>query len=137
LANETIDELSKRSVHYATQMLATEYNSGDALAHGDFTAKTNLGYTVYAEATKNPGSGSDSYKNVSYFGIELDGVPYDVCLQILKDYPTPLKIDVFGHLFDEVNLDICLKDQPNNMYFYYSKYMDTEAVDDIEIRETE
>ena len=41
-ANETIDELNKRAVVYATQVLNNEIRSGETLSNGEFGDKTAL-----------------------------------------------------------------------------------------------
>ena len=43
-ANETIDELNKRAVVYATQVLNNEIRSGETLSNGEFGDKTALDY---------------------------------------------------------------------------------------------
>ena len=98
-ANETMEELNNRAIVYATQLKDGDLFSGTALRNGEFGDKTALGYGVSATVSE--------YENE--FNVAVNGVPFEVCEQILKNYKIPTEISVNGNIYNDVteNIDIC------------------------------
>ena len=112
-ANETIDELNKRAVVYATQVLNNEIRSGETLSNGEFGDKTALGYDVEANKSYYPDE----------FEVTLSNYPSEVCRDILKNYMIPYQIIVSGKVYDPTsdNYTICGEDgetAPETLFVY-------------------
>ena len=101
-ANETIDELNKRAVIYATQVLNNTLQAGEYLSHGEYGDKTALGYTIEANNSYYPNE----------FEVTLTNYPSEVCRDILKNYMIPYQIIVEGKVYDpdSDNFGICGND---------------------------
>lgn len=98
-ANETMDELNHRSVVYAAHLENESLGAGETISNGEYGNKTALGYTVKAVVSEYDGE----------FNIIIDDIPSKVCVQILKNYPTPVEILANGSKYDDVtqNTTIC------------------------------
>ena len=112
-ANETIDELNKRAVVYATQVLNNTLQSGEPLSNGEFGDKTALGYDIEANKSYYPDE----------FEVTLSNYPSEVCRDILKNYMIPYQIIVSGKVYDPTsdNYSICGEDgetAPETLFVY-------------------
>ena len=112
-ANETMDELNKRAVVYATQVLNNTLQSGEILNNGEFGDKTALGYDVEANKSYYPDE----------FEVTLSNYPSEVCRDILKNYMIPYQIIVSGKVYDPTsdNYSICGEDgegAPETLFVY-------------------
>ena len=112
-ANETIDELNKRAVVYATQVLNNEIRSGETLSNGEFGDKTALDYDIEAKKSYYPDE----------FEVTLTNYPSEVCRDILKNYTIPYQIIVSGKVYDprSDNYSICGEDgetAPETLFVY-------------------
>ena len=112
-ANETMDELNKRAVVYATQVLNNTLQSGEILNNGEFGDKTALGYDVEANKSYYPDE----------FEVTLSNYPSEVCRDILKNYTIPYQIVVAGKVYDprSDNYSICGEDgetAPETLFVY-------------------
>ena len=112
-ANETMDELNKRAVVYATQVLNNTLQSGEILNNGEFGDKTALGYDVEANKSYYPDE----------FEVTLSNYPSEVCRDILKNYMIPYQIIVSGKVYDprSDNYSICGEDgegAPETLFVY-------------------
>ena len=112
-ANETIDELNKRAVVYATQVLNNTLQSGEILNNGEFGDKTALGYDIEANKSYYPDE----------FEVTLSNYPSEVCRDILKNYTIPYQIIVSGKVYDPTsdNYTICGEDgetAPETLFVY-------------------
>ena len=118
-ANETMDELNKRAVVYATQVLNNTLQSGEILSNGEFGDKTTLGYDVSAVASE--------YENE--FEIVLSNYPSEVCRDILKNYTVPLEIIIGNTRYnqDSDNVTICGEETAPETVFVYAADLDGDA----------
>ena len=112
-ANETIDELNKRAVVYATQVLNNTLQAGEYLSHGEYGDKTALGYTIEANNSYYPNE----------FEVTLTNYPSEVCRDILKNYMIPYQIVVANKVYDpdSDNFGICGNDgetAPETLFIY-------------------
>ena len=85
-SNETMDELNRRAMMYGLQMENGDLLSGTILRNGEFGDKTTLGYGVEGFVSGDP----------TYFEIALSNVPREVCRDMVKNYTSPVLIDVNG-----------------------------------------
>ena len=111
-ANETMDELNKRAVVYATQVLQNALAADTVLSNGEFGDKTTLGYDVEAVVS--------SYE--SEFKIALSNYPSEVCRDILKNYTIPLEIIIGNTRYnrDSDNVTICGEESAPETVFVYA-----------------
>ena len=84
--NETMDELNRRAIMYAIQLEQGVPASGTVLSNGEFGPKTTLGYGAEGYVSSDTG----------YFEIALKEVPSSVCRGLVRDYTSPVLIDVNG-----------------------------------------
>ena len=130
-ANETMDELNKRAVVYATQVLNNEIRSGETLSNGEFGDKTALGYDIEANKSYYPDE----------FEVTLSNYPSEVCRDILKNYMIPYQIIVSGKVYDPTsdNYTICGEDgegAPETL-FVYTADLNQEKEEGLEISGTD
>ena len=109
-ANETIDELNSRAIVYATQLENGDLLSGTILRNGEFGDRTSLGYRISATVSE--------YENE--FNVAVNGVPFEVCEQILKNYTIPTEISVNGNIYNDMdeNIDICGEGDTNMIFAF-------------------
>ncbi len=121
-ANETMDELNKRAVVYATQVLQNDLAADTVLNDGEFGDKTTLGYDV--EAVVSP------YE--SEFEIVLSNYPSEVCRDILKNYTVPLEIIIGNTRYnrDSDNVTICGEESAPETVFVYAADLDDNAYEE-------
>ena len=85
-ANEIINELNARALSVSAQMLSTTtpYESDEVIEDG-FGNTLAVGYSAESAV---------SSQNPEYFEITINGIPSEVCTQILRDYENPIMIFV-------------------------------------------
>ena len=85
-ANEIINELNARALSVSAQMLSatTPYESDEVIEDG-FGNTLAVGYSAESAV---------SSQNPDYFEITINGIPSEVCTQILRDYENPIMIFV-------------------------------------------
>lgn len=115
-ANETMDELNKRSVLHATQLLQDGVPADGYLSQREFGDNTILGYGVEAKASV--------YENE--FEITLRNYPSEVCRDILKNYTIPIEIIVGNTRYnpESDNDTICGDEIAPDTVFVYTADLD-------------
>ena len=119
-SNETMDELNRRAILYALQMESGDLLSGTILRNGEFGDKTTLGYGVEGFVSGDP----------TYFEIALSNVPREVCRDMVKNYTSPVLIDVNGTEYDTPSdeWEACGSEALTpEMLFVYSKDLNNTA----------
>lgn len=116
-ANETMDELNKRSVLHATQLLQDGVPADGYLSQREFGDNTILGYGVEAKASV--------YENE--FEITLRNYPSEVCRDILKNYTIPIEIIVGNTRYnpESDNDTICGDEIAPDTVFVYTADLET------------
>ena len=114
--NETMDELNRRAIMYAIQLEQGVPASGTVLSNGEFGPKTTLGYGVEGYVSSDTG----------YFEIALKEVPSSVCRGLVRDYTSPVLIDVNGTEYETPSdeWEACGEDVLSEMAFVYTQDLD-------------
>ena len=119
-SNETMDELNRRAMMYELQMENGDLLSGTILRNGEFGDRTSLGYGVEGFVSGDP----------TYFEIALSNVPRGVCRDLVKNYTTPVLIDVNGTEYETPSdeWEACGNEALTpEMLFVYSKDLNNTA----------
>lgn len=116
--NNLMYEISLRTISYVHQMELAPLAPGSILYSGEFGSVTNGGYPVKARVTNNP----------NHFEVIVEGVPTDICEQVLRLYTHPLSMRVKnggvekGYDRADENISICgTKKTTDEMIFVFSK----------------